>query len=324
MGNLHFREFDSSDNDFQVLVDVVNDMHGHRYPTTLEEQKYFASTHEPGYFRERYIIQQGAKDIGVLIFYQSPWNFHPQKYRFDFDVFRANLNDDVLADVWRFIQDKLGDKDIISYCAEWNEYQKEQTAFFIAQGFEVVMRYPSSELVLADFDFARFEPVVAKVKAEGIEIISVEELKTRDNDWIRTIWALEVELDKDVPTPEETLPMSYDVFVKKVENNPRWDMAQMFVAVDGDKPIGLTRAILPHVGTQRFGTGMTGVLRSHRRRGIATALKVVSLRAMLDAGGEVIETDNEENNPMYQINMQLGFKPIEAWVDYECPVKQDD
>lgn len=30
-----------------------------------------------------------------------------------------------------------------------------------------------------------------------------------------------------------------------------------------------------------------------------------------------IETDNEENNPMYQINMKLGFEPLPAWVDYE-------
>ena len=30
-----------------------------------------------------------------------------------------------------------------------------------------------------------------------------------------------------------------------------------------------------------------------------------------------IETDNEENNPMYQINLKLGYEPLPAWVDYE-------
>jgi hypothetical protein len=33
-------------------------------------------------------------------------------------------------------------------------------------------------------------------------------------------------------------------------------------------------------------------------------------------GIESIETDNEENNPMFQLNLRLGFKPIPAWVSY--------
>jgi hypothetical protein len=30
----------------------------------------------------------------------------------------------------------------------------------------------------------------------------------------------------------------------------------------------------------------------------------------------IIETDNEENNPMYQLNLQLGFAPQPAELDF--------
>ena len=35
------------------------------------------------------------------------------------------------------------------------------------------------------------------------------------------------------------------------------------------------------------------------------------------AGIEWIETSNEENNPMYQLNFRLGFEPAAAWLDFE-------
>jgi hypothetical protein len=31
-------------------------------------------------------------------------------------------------------------------------------------------------------------------------------------------------------------------------------------------------------------------------------------------GARSIQTDNEEKNPMYDLNVRLGFKPIPAWL----------
>ena len=323
MNDLSFIGFEATDENFQLMADVINEHHGHRHPRTVEELKFYDTLDDGRYFRERYIIQQNGENIGVMMLFQSEWSFHPQKYRFRFDVFKAHLNADVLQQIWRFIQARLADKDLITYCTEFDEYQPYYINFFEDIGFKAVMRYPASELVLADFDFAKFADVEANVKASGIEIISAEELSRRNAEWVRLLWALEVELDQDVPSPDETMTLTYDSYLKRVESNPRWDMSIFFVAMDGDQLVGMSRAILPQPNTKRYGTGMTGVVRSHRRRGIATAMKVAALRQVLADGGEVIETDNEENNPMYQINMQLGFKPIEALVDYELSVSQD-
>ena len=59
-----------------------------------------------------------------------------------------------------------------------------------------------------------------------------------------------------------------------------------------------------------------GVLRKFRRQGIATALKIRAIEILQDKGIKEIRTDNEENNPMYKINVALGFEPVPFSVDY--------
>jgi hypothetical protein len=36
----------------------------------------------------------------------------------------------------------------------------------------------------------------------------------------------------------------------------------------------------------------------------------------------LIETYNEENNPMYALNLALGFKPQPAWLEFEKRLKE--
>ena len=62
--------------------------------------------------------------------------------------------------------------------------------------------------------------------------------------------------------------------------------------------------------------------RSHRRRGIATAIKVRSIRFAKDLGYRAIQTDNEENNPMYDLNLRLGFRPTKAWLQFRMEVRR--
>lgn len=91
-----------------------------------------------------------------------------------------------------------------------------------------------------------------------------------------------------------------------------------FFALDRDSTsVGQRTLNIPNAKSTTASVGMTGVVRSHRRRGIATALKVLTLQFAQAAGIEWIETSNEEHNPMLQLNIQLGFEPAAAWLDFE-------
>ena len=73
----------------------------------------------------------------------------------------------------------------------------------------------------------------------------------------------------------------------------------------------------------RSSIGMTGVLRSHRRKGIATALKLQGIEYAKQNGIKYLKTENEENNPMYQINLKLGFRPQRTWTDFEKQLRDE-
>jgi predicted GNAT superfamily acetyltransferase len=72
------------------------------------------------------------------------------------------------------------------------------------------------------------------------------------------------------------------------------------------------------VNPQVLYQGLTGVVRSHRKRGIALALKLHGTRYAIDHGYAQIRTDNDAiNAAMLGINIALGFQPRPAWIELE-------
>ena len=66
-----------------------------------------------------------------------------------------------------------------------------------------------------------------------------------------------------------------------------------------------------------WGIRFTDVRRAWRCRGIATAIKRKSIAQVRYMGCARMQTSNEENNPMYGINLELGFESAPAWVEYQ-------
>ncbi|MBS3782349.1 MAG: GNAT family N-acetyltransferase, partial [Candidatus Thermoplasmatota archaeon] len=65
-------------------------------------------------------------------------------------------------------------------------------------------------------------------------------------------------------------------------------------------------------------TCLTGVKQEYRGNGIATAMKVKTIKVATDKGFSKITTENETNNEaMLYINQKLGFEKKPAWISYE-------
>ena len=93
------------------------------------------------------------------------------------------------------------------------------------------------------------------------------------------------------------------------------------VALDGERAVGYAAL--------GFGTNephdawhdMTGVLRSHRGRGIASALKRAQIRWAKQNGISRLVTGNHEDNaPIRHLNDALGYRPTAVRVLLRGPI----
>jgi mycothiol synthase len=106
------------------------------------------------------------------------------------------------------------------------------------------------------------------------------------------------------PLPAETRP-----FDEWLEHELR-DPAVAFVALDGEAVVGYARLHTCGVA-HRLEHGLTAVRRSHRRRGLATALKRAQIRWAADHGFRELRTDTVEGNiAMRAVNERLGYRPL--------------
>lgn len=104
----------------------------------------------------------------------------------------------------------------------------------------------------------------------------------------------------------------FEQFLAQTFDQPHFDPKTHFIAVDENgRWLGLTELGEREHSDDLF-TPFTCVRPSHRRRGIALALKVHAICFAQQRGAKSITAVNEEHNPMYQINLALGFVPLPA------------
>jgi GNAT superfamily N-acetyltransferase len=192
--------------------------------------------------------------------------------------------------------------------------------FLNAQGFTEEMRFQNSELDVTTFDPAPFLDKVQQVKSLGIEILTLPALKTRFDDWMEQLYELDMETSQDEPTTGEFTPQPLEEYAK-LFNQPSFLEEGWLIAVDSERCVGGSDLWNNQADPQKLNAGFTRVRRSHRRKGIATVLKLATIRYAQQRGATRIITENEENNPMYQINVKLGFKPKPAWLEFHKKLK---
>lgn len=184
--------------------------------------------------------------------------------------------------------------------------------FLERRGFRLAQRNPLSEL-----DPSTFDPAFPAAPPAGIELRSLGELMRDDPEWRVKLYELQCAVERDVPWYGEVHVRPFDEWAASYADNPDLLPDAHLVALDGDAYVGLTQLWASEADERVIYTGLTGVRRSHRRRGIASALKARAIRhaaGFRTAAGEVpvIRTGNEESNPMLALNRRLGFREVDA------------
>jgi mycothiol synthase len=140
-----------------------------------------------------------------------------------------------------------------------------------------------------------------------VEGINIQELTAAEHD---AVYAVAVECWPDMATPEPMPAPPYDDWAQEELRGP-----VIFGAFDNDRMVGYAALVTRPASPEVLEHGFTAVVRSHRGRGIATALKRVQIAWAAEHGyRELVTYTQEGNEPMRAINAKLGYHENPAWI----------
>ena len=329
--NFSIQPFVQDDNHYLTCIDIATACWPEYPPSSLEQWRYRDDSADPTKFRVRFLLYLDNQTIGFGDV-QDPYWLNVQG-RMQYSHTLLPKHEELVADqkpvhslVEEHVLSLVADKGIEVLLTSAREDKATRVAWLTSQGYAPVMRYPSSTLETESFDFSVWKGRVEQVEASGIEFFTLEHLQQNDPDWHPKLHEAMVEIELDVPSPNEPRPLPIDEFDKMLKS-PSICPATNLIAVDnsenakGDSQFGPYAAMTivnPALSDPSvWEIWLTGVRRDWRRKGIATAIKLKSIAQARAQGGRKFETGNEENNPMFDINLKLGFTPSPAWCDYE-------
>jgi ribosomal protein S18 acetylase RimI-like enzyme len=319
---IKFRPFNYSDEDYAAMVNVWNAVWTDQ-PASMEYEQRVDRDRNPQYLFERLLAVSFPQEtvVGYANFGHRPWSYHPQKFFIDIYVSPTDQGRGIGSYLYDQFLMEIEAQHPIMLESGTREDKIQAMRFLEKRGFQVATRLPTSQLNAAEFDKTPFLPFLEKVQASGLQIKSFRELSASRADHLPQLYDLHNEVEQDVPWHEEIKQFPFEQWKKGYENNPDLLEDGYFVALDGEKYVGVSYLWSSQATDEILYTGFTGVRRAYRLRGIATALKVLAIEYAQShptkSGRPVrIRTNNEESNPMFQINLMLGFKELPAWLAY--------
>ena len=310
------RPFDGSDNDYDAIAEVWNKC----FPderTNAETRRHHDEHLQKQFLFERMLGEMDGVPILTGYFGEDEWSHLPGKYRLSVQVVPEYRRMGFGTRAWDWIWDQIKDRHPrpILLATYAREDDADSMRFVEKRGFKVAQRNQFSMLDVKSFDPKPFAAVLQKVDASEVDVRSFGELMQEDPEALRKAYEAGWEFLQDVPFPEPIQKMPFEQYMSEVEGP--WGLPESwFIAVDQGRYVGISQLFRIPAQPRRLQTGLTGVARTHRRRGIATALKVRAITGAKKSGFDFIRTDNEESNPMYLLNVKLGFKPIPSWLAY--------
>jgi GNAT superfamily N-acetyltransferase len=177
-----------------------------------------------------------------------------------------------------------------------SEADPDSVAWAERRGFEEYAR--QVELVLELRGDEQAPPLLGR-----IEIVEVTP------DLHEAAYALTQEAWEDLPTTVPVELAAFDVWLEEEMPGPI-----SFAAMEDGEMVGFA-GLIEREAPGLLEHGLTATRRTHRRRGIATALKQTQV-AWAAANGyrELLTFTQDRNEGMQAINLGLGFVPQPAWI----------
>ncbi len=171
--------------------------------------------------------------------------------------------------------------------------------------------------VLETQPFTRFDiPEDIRMPECSLRLATFAELEAEGFAWQMPLALAAQEMVQDIPSQHQVDGGPIDEWLKEYEDRHFYNPETMFAVMDGETIAAMTRLVRNQIHPDFANTGFTGTLRAYRGQGLARAVKEFSFVKAREMGIKTLVTDNLENNPMYAINLKLGFKPWFTMMTY--------
>jgi GNAT superfamily N-acetyltransferase len=191
------------------------------------------------------------------------------------------------------------------------EGDRASLAFVEKRDFHLTGRGEAiSRLDVAAANLEGFAGVEERLESEGILIQTLQELGLDDEGLLHRIYDLDTATHTDIQSSEPFEPFPFREWVNVAVLGPGRSADSCWIALDGEKVVGLAR--MQRQGDSAW-NAFTGVDSSYRGRGIARALKLKTIEWSKANGVRFHYTGNEVANArMLAINETLGYEPLPA------------
>jgi GNAT superfamily N-acetyltransferase len=283
---------------------------------TLHEQEHTTSNHihdwdrnhPEGMIRRRAVaVNQASHVVGYSVVQHHPRDPLDHFYMLvmvDTPHLRQGIGSQLFADAVAFAQRHSA----AEFTTFVQENQPDGLAFAEKRGFRKHKHTFSSERDLTTFDAAAYTGILERPTAAGIRFTTLaDEGNTPEAQ--HKLWDINRRAALDNPGSDgsDAFP-SFEIFQHQVLNAGWFRPAGQILAVAGDAYVGLGAVLLDIEDPTQAYNAFLGVDAAYRGRGIAQALKLLTLRFAQDNGARVMRTDNDSHNAsMLAINQKFGY-----------------
>jgi mycothiol synthase len=315
---IRLREYRPED-DTPSYVEINNRIYSPER-TTVEQELHWERIYPQENPRQRYTAaNEAGQAVGFGVCLRPFWMIAPGVFWLGIDVHpewrRRGIGQAMLAALEPFAR-RQGGAILRTNC---REDFAASIRFLERAGFRNIgIRY-ESVIDVQTFDETPFLPILEDALQAGYRLTTLAEERPNAADADRRLYDVVCITAAEVPFPGgDVHHETFENWCKGNLESPTADPAAMFIAKRGDEYVAATTLELPAHPDEPAITSMTGVLREHRRRGLATALKLMSFRYLRERGFRQVRTHNDTANPpILNLNQKMGYRRLPGWLVWD-------